>query len=130
MRKVKQGEKVARLTQVVGDSAIAVRRTTEHKKYGIILSDWVFDFGGVSHAEIMALATRPLVITTQAQLRAAESPEQVEEYDNRTISVRDFLDRERAKVPPEEKARRAMGSLSPAARAKLIEELLAEGEEK
>jgi len=112
MRKVLQGTKVSRETSVNGNK-VSVIRTTEHKKFGEVINNWTFDFSGVNPDEIMVLATRPLVITTQAQLRAAKTTAEADKFDTATFSVRDFLDRERAKLSPEEKFERAVAGLPP-----------------
>lgn len=81
------------------------------------------DFTDVTAEEMMALASRTIVIDAQRQFRvlAAENLNEATKPDAwAKISVREFLDRDRKDVDPKTRALNAMKKLSPEERAAIL----------
>lgn len=121
--RVLDGEKVAKILRVDGNKVYR-KHVTEHRKLGRVVLEWTFDFEGVTQEELMVLASRSVLIGSRPTFKET-SIEEAEKWKVHTIFVREYLESNREKVAPEEKVRRAMDKLTPAARKALLDELLA-----
>lgn len=126
LKQVKQGENIPREVRVSGESVIR-KHVTEHRKLGKVFLTWTFNFEGVSKEDILVLASRAVLIGARPTFKET-SIEDAEGWKDRTFSVADYLKHNREKVTTEEKARRALGALTPEQRAALLRELTAEVE--
>lgn len=125
MRIALKGEVISRNTIVdVDENTVLKQHVTFNKptQSGYIL-DWVFNFSDVSIKELMELASRDLVIKHRPAFKLCPKAD-LEPWDTKTFSVRDFLDREGGvKLSPVERATRAVAKLSNDERLALIESL-------
>src|SRR3972149_5396048 len=118
MKIVKQGEKAVKSTAIAGNVVTKQHVTLNHNTKADYQLTWKFDFEGISREELLLVASRALVIALRPEFKAASAAE-LESWDNRTFSVRGYLDSERAKIDDMEKARRAMRKLTSEQREKL-----------
>ena len=126
LKKVMQGETVKKYVRV-NDKVVERQHVTEHGKLGNVLLKWSFDFDGVSNDAILELASRAVLIGSRPKFKKT-SPQEAEQYAEKTISVALFLERERAKLSPQEKAARIMSELPTEEAIKMLEEYIKKGE--
>ena len=126
LKKVMQGETVKKYVRV-HDKVVERQHVTEHGKLGNVLLKWSFDFDGVSDDAILELASRAVLIGSRPKFKKT-SPQEAEEYAEKRISVALFLERERAKLSPQEKAARSLAELPTDQAIKMLEELIKKGE--
>jgi len=122
MKIVKQGEKSVKSTVIAGDVVTKQHVTLNHNTKADYQLTWKFDFEDISRGELLLVASRALVIALRPEFKAASAAE-LESWDNRTFSVREYLDSERAKVDDIEKARRILGKLTPEQREAILAKL-------
>jgi hypothetical protein len=111
MKIVKQGEKADRSVSIAGEVVTRQHVTLNKATKSEYALTWSFDFSGVSQNELMTIASRAIVIALRPEFKVASASE-LETWDNRIFSVREYLDSERSKVDDVEKARRLLGKLS------------------
>ena len=122
MKIVKQGEKAARTCAISGDVVTRTHVTLNKPTKAEYQLTWAFDFSGVSKEELMTIASRAIVIALRPEFKV-EPAANLEVWDNRTFSVREYLDSERSKVDDVEKARRLLGKLTPEQREAILAQL-------
>ena len=122
MKIVKQGEKADRSVSIKGDLVTRQHVTLNKATKSEYSLTWSFDFSGVSKEELMTVASRAIVIALRPEFKVASASE-LEAWDNRTFSVREYLDSERSKVDDVEKARRILSKLSPEQRETILAQL-------
>ena len=119
MKIVKQGEKAARAVKIEGDTVTRTHVTLNKPTKADYELTWAFDFSDVSRDELMTIASRAIVIALRPEFKEAPASE-LGAWDNRTFSVREYLDSERSKVDDSEKARRLLAKLTPEQREALL----------
>ena len=112
MKIVKQGEKADRSVSIKGDLVTRQHVTLNKSTKSEYALTWAFDFEGVTREELLTVASRAIVIALRPEFKVASASE-IEAWDNRTFSVREYLDSERAKVDDVEKARRLLSKMTP-----------------
>lgn len=80
----------------------------------------MLDFEGVSQAELLEIASKPLRIDIQAEWRGAKDRMDAEVWQGRTWKVRDMLDGSRKKATKAQKASNAVSKLTKAERDALF----------
>ena len=122
LKYVLDGETVNRSTTVSTESnTVRKHHVTEHKT-GKIECDWTFDFSGVTHAELLELASRDIVIKHRPKFKALKSSE-VPGWINKTFSVREFLDNSgRSSLTDAEKASKLLAKMDSEEVAKILKE--------
>ena len=123
---VKQGETARRETIVdEANDQTTIHHVTQHGKADNAANyqlTWFFDFGDVSRAELLDIATKYLVIQMRPKFKADKDPEN-DEWNNKTYKVRDYLDKERRKKSALEKANVAVQKLSKEEKDFLMQQL-------
>ena len=122
MKIVKQGEKADRSVSIKGDLVTRQHVTLNKPTKSEYALTWAFDFSGVTREELLTVASRAIVIALRPEFKVASASE-IEAWDNRTFSVREYLDSERAKVDDVEKARRILGKLTPEQREAILAQM-------
>jgi hypothetical protein len=122
MKIVKQGEKADRSVSIKGDLVTRQHVTLNKPTKSEYALTWAFDFSDVTREELLTVASRAIVIALRPEFKAASASE-LESWDNRTFSVREYLDSERAKVDDVEKARRILGKLTPEQREAILAQM-------
>lgn len=112
-----------RSTTVSGERVHTIR-TVKPDKDAVdrYVTEWTFDFEGVTHDELLTLATRATVIDTQRVWRTAKD-RMSDAWGKRTISVREMLDAERkagGAADPATRAKNAVGKMTDAEKAELL----------
>jgi hypothetical protein len=125
MKKVAQGEQVSRTKRVDGEQVI-IHHVTEHKT-GRYETTWKFDYTGVSRQELMLQAARQHVIDQRPLFKKAKESE-LQEWDNKVFSIREYLDAERRTADPVARVKKGLDKLTEDERKQLLAELMKEGE--
>lgn len=124
MKIVTSKDTVKKWTKVEGD-VVTRHHVTVHgegsDRVNVELT-WKFDFTGVPREAILELASRAVLIGTRPRFRSTPRSA-IEEWDNKTISVAEYLERERGPVDPAARIRAAAAKLSPEQLAELLKEL-------
>ncbi len=84
-----------------------------------------FDFSGVTHEEMMALAVKPLRIDVQSIWRSAKDKMDADVWQDRSWSVRAMLDQTRQKADPTVKVLKVAEGMTKTERDALMELLKA-----
>jgi len=119
MRKVKQGEKVSRVTTVDGQ-VVTVVHVTEHSTEGKVVLNWKFDYTDVTEDEMLREMSRAHVIDMRPAWKKLGAGE-AEKQADMTVNMREYLDRERRIAKSDgEKAGNLLDKMSPEERAAVI----------
>lgn len=81
---------------------------------------WTYDFSGVSEQEIQDMALSSVHIPMQEKWRKAKDRMDADLYQNRTIKVRDLVDKKRQPSDPKAKASGLLAKLPEAERKALL----------
>lgn len=123
---VKKGEEVKRWTTVDTEKSVVTKHhVTQHgegdsKTFHQLT--WKFDFSNVTQEQLLELASRDLVIKKRTGFRGIPVKE-IPQWDGITFDVAEFMKKERSKLSPMERAKKAVGNLSEEDRQALLKEL-------
>jgi hypothetical protein len=108
--------------QIKGDLVIASVKTRKERGGQAVECVFTMDFSKANREDILELASRAVVIGTQALLREEKD---MTKGAMQTVDVAEFCSRERGSfvVTPDNLAAKAKKSLTPAERATLIRQL-------
>lgn len=126
IEQIAKTDRAKRATEITGDAIHVVRTARPDDDAGTLrcVVAWTFDLVDVTHDEIVAFATRSLVIDAQRAWRAA-SDRMSDAWGVRTISVRDMIDATKTRTPvaPTVAAHRASKRMSADEKLALIADL-------